>query len=417
MGIFRRKKKNRIDTSEYPDDNVLKIDELFGTPHSEENKTENISGVAKPDIVQERVDSEKNIAGNPSLRKQYVENCCSQMVEAEKRIDEVKQEYHMVNAYITDVQIIDSLPKQQKIILENLAKRIIVFNNDREECGKSMGKLTGRQYSYISGNEDEIKEVINKLTEDEAYCQAVRTDMRYLEGEKLGLRLEQKDLNRRINSMARVAKISFTFFAALLFAIWVYYYYTNEDITYMIYVAVGAGIVFVAVIFGIHQRSLRDMKYVEVRLNKAITMLNKLKLKYVNVASRLEYMYEKYDIKSSRQLIKTWNAYVGEENKKKVYAKTSQKLLEAEESLVTQLKSLGIRDAEVWISQTDAIVDKGEMKKLKSKLEKRREKVKATLDYNMDVLEKSKTAIKDFMNNNKKYAREIADIVDSYNED
>ena len=339
------------------------------------------------------------------------------MVEAEKRIDEVKQEYHMVNAYITDVQIIDSLPKQQKIILENLAKRIIVFNNDREECGKSMGKLTGRQYSYISGNEDEIKEVINKLTEDEAYCQAVRTDMRYLEGEKLGLRLEQKDLNRRINSMARIAKISFTFFAALLFAIWVYYYYTNEDITYMLYVAVGAGIVFVAVIFGIHQRSLRDMKYVEVRLNKAITMLNKLKLKYVNVASRLEYMYEKYDIKSSRQLIKTWNAYVGEENKKKVYAKTSQKLLEAEESLVTQLKSLGIRDAEVWISQTDAIDDKGEMKKLKSKLEKRREKVKATLDYNMDVLEKSKTAIKDFMNNNKKYAREIADIVDSYNED
>ena len=97
MGIFRRKKKNRIDTSEYPDDNVLKIDELFVTPHSEENKTENISGDSKPDIVQERVDSEKNIAGNPSLRKQYVENCCSQMVEAEKRIDEVLQIVSLAN--------------------------------------------------------------------------------------------------------------------------------------------------------------------------------------------------------------------------------------------------------------------------------------------------------------------------------
>ena len=45
MGIFRRKKKNRIDTSEYPDDNVLKIDELFGTPHSEENKTVGIQNL------------------------------------------------------------------------------------------------------------------------------------------------------------------------------------------------------------------------------------------------------------------------------------------------------------------------------------------------------------------------------------
>lgn len=416
MGIFSRKKKRKFIDSEYPDDNVLKIDELYGNTGETEKRTYTESEPV-PDTAWEITLSDLNMAANPSLRKQYVESCCGQIVEAEKRINEVKQEYHMINSYISDVQIIDSLPKQQKVILENMAKRIIVFNRDREECGKSMGQLTVSQYNYISGNAKEIKEMIDTLSKDEEYCQAVRTDMRYLEGEKLGLKLEMKDIKRRIESMAKLARITFVIFLTLLFVIWVYYYYTGQDVTYMLYGVVGAGMISVAMIFGIHQRSLRDVKYVEVRLNKAITMLNKLKLKYVNVASRLEYMYEKYEVKSSRQMIKMWNTYVGEENKKKVYAKTSKKLLETEESLMTQLSALGIKDASVWISQTEALVDKGEMKKLKNKLEKRREKVKSTLDYNMDVLEKSKIAIKDFINNNKKYAKEIADIVDSYNEE
>ncbi|MDE5782303.1 MAG: hypothetical protein K2I03_12640 [Lachnospiraceae bacterium] len=364
--------------------------------------------------VQDEIEQEHHIAQNPTKRKQYVENCCEQIVEAEKRIEELKKEYQLVNSYLSDIQIISTLPETQKNMVVEQAKRIIVFNNDRAEFGKSMGKLTYKQYNDMEDNGDEIRKIIETLSEDEKYCQSVRTDMRYLEGEKLGLKMEQKDLNARLNSMSRLSKWTFMTLLLMLFVIWIYYYISKQSVEVMMYAVVLFGIVSTAIIFGIHQHTVREMKYVEARLNKAITLLNKIKLKYVNVASRLEYMYEKHGVKSSIQLSKVWNIYLQEKKKRQVYQKTSDKLLDAEEKLVSILDGLGVKDSEVWISQADAIIDKSEMERLRQKIDKRHDKIKATMDYNMDVMEKSKASIKELIDNNKKYAREIMMVVDSY---
>ena len=364
--------------------------------------------------VQDEIEQEHHIAQNPTKRKQYVENCCEQIVEAEKRIEELKKEYQLVNSYLSDIQIISTLPENQKNMVVEQAKRIIVFNNDRAEFGKSMGKLTYKQYNDMEDNGDEIRKIIETLSEDEKYCQSVRTDMRYLEGEKLGLKMEQKDLNARLNSMSRLSKWTFMTLLIMLFVIWIYYYISKQSVEVMMYAVVLFGIVSTAIIFGIHQHTVREMKYVEARLNKAITLLNKIKLKYVNVASRLEYMYEKHGVKSSIQLSKVWNIYLQEKKKRQVYQKTSDKLLDAEEKLVSILDGLGVKDSEVWISQADAIIDKSEMERLRQKIDKRHDKIKATMDNNMDVMEKSKASIKELIDNNKKYAREIMMVVDSY---
>lgn len=366
------------------------------------------------DIVQDEIAHDYNIARNPTRRRQYVENYCEQMIEAEKRLDELKKEYQLINSYLSDIQIISTLPEGQMNAAAEQAKRIIVFNNDRAEFGKSMGKLTYKQYNDMEENGDDIRKIIKTLSDDEQYCQSVRMDMRYLEGEKLGLKMEQKELNSRLSSMSRLSKWTFMVMLAMLFVIWIYYYMTKQDVDVMMYAVVLFGIISTAVIFGIHQHTIREMKYVEARLNKAITLLNKVKLKYVNVASRLEYMYEKHGVKSSVQLSKVWNIYLQEKKKRQIYQRTSDKLIDAEERLVSILDGFGIKDSEVWISQADAIIDKSEMERLRQKIDKRREKIKSTMDYNMDVLEKSKTAIKELVDNNKKYAREIMMVVDSY---
>lgn len=364
--------------------------------------------------VQDEIKHEQYIAQNPTRRKQYVENCCEQMVEAEKRLEELKKEYQLVNSYLSDIQIISTLPKEQKNMVVEQAKRIIVFNNDRAEFGKSMNRLTYKQYNDMEENGDEVRKIIETLSEDEQYCQSVRTDMRYLEGEKIGLKMEQKELNARLDSMSRLSKWTFMVLLMMLFVIWLYYYKTKQNVEVMMYVVVFFGIVSTAIIFGIHQHTIREIKYAEARLNKAITLLNKIKLKYVNVASRLEYMYEKHGVKSSAQLAKVWNIYLQEKKKRQVYKKTSDKLLESEEKLVSLLDDFGVKDSEVWINQADAIIDSSEMEMLRQKIDKRHDKIKATMDYNMDVLEKSKAAIKELVDNNKKYAREIMMVVDSY---
>lgn len=403
MGIFKKKNK------EVPVEEYLNNMEA-GTPTPKEySEDEEI------DTVQDEIRQESDIAQNPSKRKKYVENCCEQMIEAEKRLEEQKKEYQMVNSYLSDIQIISTLPKEQKEKLEEQAKRIIVFNNDRTEFGKSSGKLTYKQYSDMEENGDEILKVMKTLSEDEQYCQSVRTDMRYLEGEKLGLRIERGELNRRMEFVSKLSKWVFMIILAMLFGIWLYFNSTGNDITIMLYSVIALAIASTAILFGLNQHTVRELKYVEARLNKAITLLNKIKLKYVNVAARLEYMYEKHGVKSSLQLNKVWNAYLKEKKKQQIYRKTSDKLIEAEESLVDILNGLGVKDADVWISQADAIIDKAEMEILKEKIGRRRDKIKSTMDYNMNVIEKSKAQIKELIDKNKKYAREIMFIVDSYN--
>ena len=128
-------------------------------------------------------------------------------------------------------------------------------------------------------------------------------------------------------------------------------------------------------------------------------------------------MYEKYEIKSSRQLVKVMNEYAKEEKNREIYKITSEKLLESEQKLVEILEKCGVKDAEIWLAETDALVDRSRLKEMEQKLEKRRDRIKATLDYNMDVVEKSKASIKELVVRNKRYAREIMDIVDSYNID
>ncbi len=404
MRFFGKKKKISID------ENVT-----VQIENETENPTEKETDI---DTVQEEMfKKDYLIAANPSKRKQFVEECCSQIIEAEKRIEEVKQEYRYINSYISDVRIVDGLQSDKRIIVENEAKRIIVFNNDREEYGRNKSRLSYHQYSKIVENEEEMKRIIKVLEADENYCEKVRTDMRYLEGEKMGLKMEHNELCLRMEAMAKLGKVSVLALTILLFIIWLYYYKTGNDIANMMYAVVTLGIVLVAIIFTIHQNSLKELKYNEARMNRAISLLNKIKLKYVNVASRLEYMYEKYEIKSSRQLVKVMNEYAKEEKNREIYKITSEKLLESEQKLVEILEKCGVKDAEIWLAETDALVDRSRLKEMEQKLEKRRDRIKATLDYNMDVVEKSKASIKELVVRNKRYAREIMDIVDSYNID
>lgn len=399
MEFFRRKKKNE---TEKPVNNNI--------PDMSENITDK-----DIDTAQENLEDTVVKYDTPEKRRRYIENYCEQMIEAEKRLTDVKQEYQMVNAYLSDVQIISDLPEEEKTKVVNLAKRIVVFENDREEYSRAKDKLTYMQYSFLDDNKDEIKDMIKSLDEDEAYCRTVRTDMKYLEGEKMGLKMERHELSLRLETLGNISKMGILSILTLTFIIVMYGMTTGNNTDMMIYAIVAASAVLVALVFGLHRKTLYDIRYTELKINRAITMLNKVKIKYVNVASRLEYEYEKYGVKSSVQLGKMWNQYLQENKRREVYKRTSEKLISAEEDLVSELEKYNIKDPDIWIQQAYMIISPAELDGLLHKLEKRRQKVRVTMDYNLDVIDKSKFAIQEFIDKNRKYAREIMKVIDEYN--
>lgn len=397
MGFFRRKHDE--------DEEYLEELEIADITEIENFKEEEVKVKPEPMVI----DSLES-------KKQAVENCCDRISTANLRMAELKLEYKAVNSYISDIQIIESLPENGYKKLIDCAKKVVVLEKDRKDFGKSMTKLSSKQYRNMRENEDEIKTIFKQMVEDEKYCQSVKTDMRYLEGERIALKMDLKEQKNLLYVLSGISKIGIVSFIILMvfFAVLTYGY--DANLYNAMYYVIGAGVVFTAVVFYLRTRTETNMKLTRLKLNRAIGLLNKVKIKYVNVASRLSYTYEKHGVKSSYQYNKVWSAYLTLKKEQEVYNKASNRLIEAESELVSILESANLKDASIWINQSYALVDPAEMSDIKIHLEKRRTKLKSSLDYNMDVIDKSRDEIKTIVLSNKQHAGELMKILDSYEE-
>lgn len=403
MLFGKRKKKSKYST-EFLDeirlkelqnnDAVLKKTETGETICSDEGETEDIKTLDE--------------------KKQFIINCCDRIAESNKRVNEQIKEYEAVNSYISDIQTIENLPEAQAKEVNYLAKKVVVLEKDRKDFGHSMSKLTNRQFSHMREHEDDITNILKNMSEDEKYCETVKTDMRYLEGEKAALIFEKKEMKNRLYLIKGAARIGFIAFAILIILLLVINFSYNYDTSIYMYIVIGFTTVFSGGLFIIHNKTVYELKLAETRLNRAIGILNKIKIKYVNVVSRLEYSYEKHQVKSSYQLSKIWGTYLQLQKEHQVYNRASAKLIEAEEQLVALLTKYNVKDSNVWINQVYALVDKSEMSEIKNHLNKRREKIKSSFDYNKQVSEKAGEDIKKIVLGDKDNARELMAIIDAY---
>lgn len=395
MKWFKRRKKE-------PDD----FDKKYGD-------LQNIS-LEPIDINSDKLEQEPLLVRNPEQIRQFVENNCEKIVESTKKIEETKKEYQLVNNYLTDIQTIEDLPDNNGDKIIKLAQKILVLDKDRRDFGNSMSKMSDRQFNCLRDYGDDIKNVLKDLEQDEHYCQTVKSDMHHLQGEKSALIQERRDMKDRIHMVRGVSKIAVCAYGVLIAMCMVLQLNSAANVVPYIYGILGMALITVMVLFTMHNTAIRNIKIAEIKLNKAIGLLNKTKLKYVNVKSRIDYMYEKFGINSAYELNAMWGKYLQMCKEREVYRKASDKLIEAEEDLLEELKRYNIHDTEVWLQQVSALVDKKEMKKIKSSLCTRRQKLKATIEFNTSVVEKSTQAIKDMVSQNKEHAKEIMDIVDRY---
>lgn len=349
-------------------------------------------------------------------KKQLIENCCDQIVGANAKINELKIEYQTVNAYLTDIQIIENLPETEEEKLVNVAKKVVVLDNDRRDFGRSMAKLSDKQFSHMRECEDDIKDILKQMSEDESYCQTVKTDMKYLEGEKNGLKMEMREYKNRLYLINGASKIGIIAFAVLFILFLVINYAFDKDTSMYIYLLIGITVIFSAVIFYMHNQTINELKMSEIKYNRAIGLLNKIKLKYVNVAGRLTYAYEKHNVKSAYHLNKIWGTYLTLKKEHEVYNKASLRLAEAEEELIGILKKVKVKDQNIWISQAYAIINPSDMSDIKNNLMKRRNKLKKSLEYNNEVMDNAREEIRSVINNDKDNSDELIGILDAYEE-
>lgn len=347
-------------------------------------------------------------------KKSYVERLCEQIVICSQRIESAKKEYEAVNSYINDIMTIEKMEEPIKSNVEYYARRIITLREDKKSMKQSSTKIPESRYIYMQRHEDEIKDILKEMYDDEQECQRLKTDMHQIEGEKIALKYEKKDAIEKLNLIRKLAKMGVAAAIIIILMFVVAQVYTEKNFVVGVYVVVVAALAMGAALIAFNQKYTAELKMSELKLNKAVGLMNKYKLLYVNVKSRLDYEYESNGVKSSYELNDLWRLYLNAKKEHEAFHLNSDNTFKSVEGLIAELEKLHLYDSSVWPSQVDAIINPKEMTEIRHTLNVRRQKLRESISFNTNTVENSKTRIHKIIEKNPAMAKEILAILDRY---
>ena len=167
-------------------------------------------------------------------------------------------------------------------------------------------------------------------------------------------------------------------------------------------------------IFALLKNTQRRAAATEVKLNKTTAVLNKIKIKYVNAANVLSYVYDKYKIKSSYELGRKYELYLEMKDERQRALRITSSLNDAQNHLLELLGRLGMQDANIWLSQTKGLYNRSEMVEIRHELTVRRQKLRTQIEYNETRIEDAKDNIRRATKIRPEFTDEVVEILDEY---
>ena len=343
----------------------------------------------------------------------YIMQCCEQIIEAGKELEEEKSEYRIVTDYLKDIQMIEELPPEDFAEVRSAAENVQNLNRMRDDYHNSEKRISDVQFVQMQQEEDAIPDAINRLKSNEAYQNTVKRDMNYLEGEKNEWYYNMLELGRQQKILRKlsVAVLGlFTVGMAILFLLQTAF---SFDATYAY-----MGLILLAAVgsFGVFLKmtaNQTEIRQSEANMNRAIILLNKVKFRYVNVTNAVDYAREKFHVKNAYEFNYIWEQYLNELKEREKFQQANEDLDYYNTKLVRLLKRYRLYDANVWVNQSSALVDKKEMVEVKHNLIVRRQKLRSRIEYNADSIRSKRAEVDRLLKKEKIDTQEIRQIIDS----
>ncbi|MCI9540871.1 MAG: hypothetical protein HFG39_07380 [Lachnospiraceae bacterium] len=374
-----------------------------------EKKTigEYIDDMERPSLlvpVPYRVGSAEEIEG-------FVGNAISQIDIANKAVEDAKDEYEAVTNSLRDVQIITEIPKEARGELAAAAERIIELSIERENYQKSPNKIPEEQYLKMESYGEDIRDMMKRLDDDEKYAEVIKEDMKVLEGEKGEIRYEIDEIQDKLELYKKLmgwvigALGAVVVFTGVNISMW------EGQYNVWIYGMLAFIGVTLAAIFAKQQEERKELRYQERKMNRAISLLNKAKVRYVNIRTSIDYQHLKYGVESAYELNHIWGIYLEMKRERELYRNSSKELHDAETELIAILSDFQLLDPRIWVHRSAALLDEREMVEVRHDLNVRRQKLRKNMEYNKQVAENTGKSIQDFAKMNSGYANEIMSLV------
>ena len=365
----------------------------------------------KIDVNLEEVDFSKL---SPQDRNNYVEEQCSIIVECNNNVESAKKEYKTVSAYFSDIQIIEGQSEKVRDRITYLAKSIVDLAVDRKMIFTEERRISGTRYMQFQEEEDTIVDEMKGLKNNELYLQVVKKDMSALTGEKEALKIDTRELMDRQRIIKNITLVSMVCFVIIFSVFIIAGLSSKEDYSTYFYLVLLLAAAFAAVDILLYQRTVYNIMLTEKKVNKAIALHNKVKIKYINVRNLIEYKYQKYGVKSSYELADLYQRYLETKAAREKYRKATMELSDHEEELQELLFSLGLHDARIWLSQVRALCDTKEMVEIRHNYTVRRQGLRKLIEENSERAEVAKAALRKLIADYPGLAREVLQIVEKY---
>lgn len=341
----------------------------------------------------------EQLSGNSSTN--IVMDRCEKIMQNAREIDDGKKEYYIVTSYLNDIELIENLASDQAEEIQKAAEYVAKLNQARDQFLNTSKRISDAQFKMIQSQEEQIPDAIKNLRMNEEYQATVKRDMQYLEGEKQEWEIQKKE-NRRLRKRLRKASFMLLFAAATAAALMlVLSMGFDYDLQYAWIGVIAAALFGSAYIIFRLESSRRDIQQAEVNINYAILLLNKVKIKYVNITNAVDYGRDRFHVRDSREFEYQWEMYQNAMREQEKYRKTNEDLNYYYDKLVKLLKKCELYDSRVWIEQPQALVDQKEMVEIKHDLLVRRQKLRSKIAYNLDIVKKERSEIIKMLKNNK----------------
>ncbi len=330
----------------------------------------------KPEPPAGKKEPKAKEAEEKNLAREY----CEQILNAARDLGDAKREYKVVTDYLTDIQKLESLPKEEFAQIEETAQKVVALNETRNSYLNRAKTISDAQFVQMEQLSEEMPEIINRLKKNESYQAMVKRDMQHLEGEKEEWHYYQEGLERELKILRRLLYILLGCFGAALAMALILGMAMQTDVTAPFVAIVLAAGAIGAVLALRAQNDKIDIKRSQMNINRAVVLMNRMKLKYVNITNAVDYACERHHVKNAYELEYIWGQYLEAVEERKRYERTNDELEYVNGRLVRQLQGYQLYDSKIWIYQANALLDKREMVEVKHGLLVRRQKLRAAVE-------------------------------------
>ncbi len=351
--------------------------------------------------------------------EQYVVERLEQMIELTQEVESEKSEYRMVSAYLGDIQMMEEMPKEERDKIQEVATNVVQLNAARTEFLNSAKKLSDAQFAMFEQQEREVPDAIKRLASNEMYRDTIERDMKYLEREKSEWVMCKEFLVEQRAKLKNLLYIWVGLAVTVAVVLGILQILMKMDMYYGWLALVFVTAIAIALTYWKIQDDGAEIAVAERNRNRAVVLLNKVKIKYVNIVNAVDYACEKYHVRSSAELNEQWEYYMEAVREREKYQRTNEDLDYFNGRLVRLLRQYQFYDAQVWVNQAVALVDPKEMVEVKHGLIARRQKLRSRIEYNLGVVaeqRKEATQLLDKVGNMRPQVEQILQTIDKLEE-